>query len=169
MEIFQALINAGVTIDGYDRHNRTPIMLAIRNHNNNIAEELFTMKAKYYKEDNSLNSVLHYAAAYGNVPMLQCLLQKLKQRKNKRNYYPWEVAVGKGHYGCSRILEDVETTEEGEFQFVNNLALMIFKIVDGTTESLRMLRHLIDCGKYDLNEVDSNGANVLHYVCGISQ
>lgn len=90
-------------------------------------------KAKYYKEDSSLNSALHYAGAYGNSLVLQVLLQKLKQKKNKRSYYPWEICIGKGHLGCASLLESADTFEDKDsLQFVNNLALMIFKTVDGT-------------------------------------
>lgn len=59
--------------------------------------------------------MLHYAAAYGNFRIMNPLLQRLMQRKNKRNYYPWELAVGKGHIGCARILEDPNTVSEEEF------------------------------------------------------
>jgi ankyrin repeat protein len=26
------------------------------------------------------------------------------QIKNKRNYYPWEMAIMKGHLGCAKLL-----------------------------------------------------------------
>lgn len=32
-----------------------------------------------------------------------------------------------------------------------------------------MMRYLIDSGKYNLNELDSNGSNVLHYICSIGR
>lgn len=34
IEIFRALLVARISLDACDRHNRTPIMMAIRNHNN---------------------------------------------------------------------------------------------------------------------------------------
>jgi ankyrin repeat protein len=105
LEIFKELVNAGLALDCYDKHSRTPIMFAVRNHNHGIVEEIIRMKGKYYKEDSSFNTVLHYAAAFGNLRFLPYLLERMRQKKNKRSYYPWEIAVGKGHIGCAMILQ----------------------------------------------------------------
>lgn len=106
-------------------------MFAIRNHNNEVFWELVKLHHKYYKEDSSFNSLLHYAAAYGNIEVIPPLLTKIKQRRNKRNYYPWEVAVGKGHLGCAQLLERPETTEENAFNFFNNIMMLTVKNIDG--------------------------------------
>ena len=71
--------------------------------------ELFNNGAKYYRKDSSANSLLHYAAAYGNTWAIKQLLPILKQEKNKRGFYPWDIAVGKGHIGCAKLLEDEDT------------------------------------------------------------
>ncbi len=50
-----------------DYYRRTPLMIAIRNHHNDIFFNLFFQSSKYYKRDYSYNTFLHYAAAYGNL------------------------------------------------------------------------------------------------------
>ena len=42
-------------------------MYAIRNHNNDVLVKLLSEGSKINKTDTSLNSLLHYAAAYGNI------------------------------------------------------------------------------------------------------
>jgi ankyrin repeat protein len=83
------LINAGHQIDSLDRFKRTPLFFAIRNNNHAVTYELLKNGAKYYKKDTSLNSLLHYCAAYGNTLFLQHLLPHMKINKNKQKYYPW--------------------------------------------------------------------------------
>lgn len=65
-------------------------MYAIRNHNNNILYKLLVAGCRPYKSDSTLNTLLHYAAAYGNIEAIKMLLNNnIYQCKNKRNYYPW--------------------------------------------------------------------------------
>jgi hypothetical protein len=49
------------------------------------------------------------------------------------------------------------------------MALLVMKVVDGTTLAMQMVRYLLDCNKYDINAVDMTGSNALHYICSISE
>jgi ankyrin repeat protein len=51
----------------FDKYKKTPAMYAIRNHNNEILFKLLSAGCKHNRNDSSLNTLLHYAAAYGNV------------------------------------------------------------------------------------------------------
>jgi ankyrin repeat protein len=99
------LLEKGMTIEP-DNYRRTPMMLAIRNNHNDIFFSLFNVSTKYYRRDFSHNTLLHYAAAYGNVEVVKYLLEtKLNlQTPNKKNFYPYEIAVLKGHYQCAKLL-----------------------------------------------------------------
>jgi ankyrin repeat protein len=88
-----------------DMFRRTPLMLAIRNHHNDIFFNLFFQSNKYYKRDYSYNTFLHYAAAYGNMEIIKYLLElKMQQTMNRKSFYPFEIAVLKGHFQCARLL-----------------------------------------------------------------
>lgn len=51
--------------------------------------KLLAAGCKHNRSDSSLNTLLHYAAAYGNVEAIMVLRDHLIQVKNKKNYYPW--------------------------------------------------------------------------------
>ena len=55
--------------------------------------------------DYSNNTLLHYAAAYGNMELVIYLSKVIDQIPNKKNFYPWEIAVLKGHIRCAQLLE----------------------------------------------------------------
>mgnify|MGYP002346451936 CR=1 FL=1 len=84
------MLEKGLTVEP-DNYRRTPIMMAIRNNHNDIFFNLFTTSVKYYRRDFSHNTLLHYAAAYGNVEVVKYLLEtKLNlQTPNKKNFYPY--------------------------------------------------------------------------------
>ena len=52
-----------------------------------------------------MNTLLHYAAAYGNIQAILILKDKQDQCKNKKGLYPWEVAIHKGHLGAAQLLQ----------------------------------------------------------------
>lgn len=87
--IIKTLLTHGAYVDYYDRCKRTPFMFALRNNNYDAFRVLINEGVKLYKCDSSLNSMLHYATAYGNYPVLQYLKGVVKQSKNKSNLYPW--------------------------------------------------------------------------------
>lgn len=58
-------------------------MMAIRNHNHESFRELLKEQPKLLKSDSSGNTLIHYAAAYGNIFILKYLLGFLKQIQNK--------------------------------------------------------------------------------------
>lgn len=65
-DVVKMLLEKGIMVEP-DNYRRTPIMMAIRNNHNDIFFNLFTASTKYYRRDFSHNTLLHYAAAYGNV------------------------------------------------------------------------------------------------------
>lgn len=72
-----------------DKFKKTPAMYAIRNNNNDILFKLLQAGCKQNRNDTSLNTLLHYASAYGNFEAIMVLIDSIKQVKNKRSYYPW--------------------------------------------------------------------------------
>lgn len=72
-----------------DKYNKTPVMYAIRNHNNEIVHKLLSAGCKHNISDTSLNTLLHYAAAYGNIEAVIFLRDHINQTKNRKHYYPW--------------------------------------------------------------------------------
>ena len=105
IHIVRELLEKEHPIDCRDRYKRTPLFFSIRNNNHAVSYELLRRGAKYWKKDNSMNSLLHYCAAYGNNLFLQHLIPHLKMSKNRDRYYPWEIAVGKGHIACIKLLD----------------------------------------------------------------
>lgn len=80
-------------------------MLAIRNNHNDIFFNLFTQSERYYKRDYSYNTLLHYAAAYGNAEVVKYLLDMgMGQTMNRKSFYPFEIAILKGHFQCAKLL-----------------------------------------------------------------
>lgn len=53
-------------------------MFAIRNKHSEILYELLEQGGKYIKPDSSGNTLLHYAAAYGNMEAIIVLKKELK-------------------------------------------------------------------------------------------
>jgi len=50
---------------GKDLYHRTPLIMAIRNGHTKIASLLLQKGSEWNHKDSSLNTPLHYAAAYG--------------------------------------------------------------------------------------------------------
>lgn len=51
----------------WDNFRRSPLVIALRNHQNDIFFELLKESQAFIKKDYSNNTLLHYAAAYGNI------------------------------------------------------------------------------------------------------
>lgn len=86
----------------WDNFRRSPLVIAIRNHQNDIFFQL--AKDANFKRDYSNNTLLHYAAAYGNIELVTYLNNIMSQIPNKKNFYPWELSVLKGHFYCATLL-----------------------------------------------------------------
>lgn len=96
-----------------DKYKRTPAMIAIRNNNNDCLVKLVENGCRIDKFDSSINSLLHYAAAYGNMEAITMLQDICPYRKNKKGLYPSEIALFKGHLTCAKKLH--EAIPEGDF------------------------------------------------------
>jgi ankyrin repeat protein len=64
-------------------------MIAIRNNNNDCLVKLIENGCRMDKADSSLNTLLHYAAAYGNIEAIMILRDQVEQGRNKRGLIPW--------------------------------------------------------------------------------
>ena len=89
----------------HDKYKKSPSMIAIRNNNNDCFVKLLENGCKLDKVDSSMNTLLHYAAAYGNIEAILILKDRREQCKNRKGLYPWEVAIHKGHLGAAKLLE----------------------------------------------------------------
>ena len=82
-------------------------MIAIRNYQNDIFFQIFNNLQRYYKRDYSYNTLLHYAAAYGNMEIVKFFIEiGMLQTMNRKSLYPFEIAILKGHYACAKMLEN---------------------------------------------------------------
>ena len=76
--------------NSYDKFKKSPAVYAIMNHNNDILYKLLISGCRPFRTDTTLNTLLHYSAAYGNMEAIKMLkANEMNQTKNKRNYYPW--------------------------------------------------------------------------------
>lgn len=101
--IVKLILNSGVK-STFDNFRRSPLVIALRNHHNDIFFSFLKSADVNFKRDYSNNTNLHYAAAYGNVELVMYLSKIIPQIPNKKNFYPWEIAVLKGHHYCAQIL-----------------------------------------------------------------
>lgn len=152
--------------NSYDKFKKTPAMYAIRNHNNDILYKLLISGCRPFKADTTLNTLLHYAAAYGNIEALKMLLNNsITQTKNKRNFYPWEVAVMKGHLGCAKILENEN------FEFKQDPLYMMLTAIRGTEEYINCIKYVADekFTKSIKYQDPTTGNTYLHLICGTNE
>ena len=64
-------------------------MIAVRNNNNDCFMKLVENGCRIDKIDSSMNSLLHYAAAFGNMEAILMLQETdCPYRKNKKGLYP---------------------------------------------------------------------------------
>jgi ankyrin repeat protein len=70
-ELVRILLDKGFNPEHPDNFRRTPLMIAIRNYQNEIFFMIFQSLQRYYKRDYSYNTLLHYAAAYGNLEIVK--------------------------------------------------------------------------------------------------
>ena len=136
-EVIKMLLECGYSPES-DNYRRTPLMMAIRNCQNDAFFYLFGGIQKYYKRDYSYNTMLHYAAAYGNSEIVRYLLDMgMAQTMNRKKYYPFEMAVLKGHFHCARMLEN------WGLHFSHHLPNRLTKNPRGTQEFYQMFEYLL--------------------------
>ena len=70
-DLVKNLLERGFNPEQPDNYRRTPLMIAIRNYQNEIFFQIFNSLQRYYKRDYSYNTLLHYAAAYGNMEIVK--------------------------------------------------------------------------------------------------
>lgn len=114
-------------------------MIAIRNNNNDCLVKLIENGCRLEKVDSSQNTLLHYAAAYGNIEAILILKDRLEQTKNKKGLYPWELAIYKGHLGAAQLLEPDEALE-----FVEDPLYFALENIRGTPQYMECLRYIKD-------------------------
>lgn len=66
LDTVRMIIDKGVHLTN-DCFRRSPLMIALRNHHNDIFFQLLQENQTVSKKDYSNNTLLHYAAAYGNI------------------------------------------------------------------------------------------------------
>lgn len=116
----------------WDNFRRSPLTIALRNHQNDIFFELLRDSQSNINRDYSNNTLLHYAAAYGNTELVIYLSSIISQIPNKKNFYPWELAVLKGHYYCAQLLE-MKDGKAVQFPQHHHLIYLLLKNPRGTS------------------------------------
>lgn len=169
IQMFSLLLSKGLYIDAIDKFRRTPLMFAIRNHNHDLLREILKERPKLLKTDSSGNTLLHYAAAYGNLFVVKYLLTFMKQVPNKEGFHPWEISMGKGHLACSKYLREERTFESGELISGQTLEILMLKNVVGSVEGLKVVRTMISSYPINYKVLDENENSPLHVLCSISE
>lgn len=149
----------------HDKYKKTPPMVAIRNNNNDCFIKLIENGCRLEKVDSSLNSLLHYAAAYGNIEAILILRDVLDQTKNKKGLYPWELAIYKGHLGAAELLEPDEALD-----FIEDPLYFALSNIRGTPEYMECIRYIKEKMMGDIYYQErSTGNGYLHLICQISE
>ncbi|CAK4157460.1 unnamed protein product, partial [Aphanomyces euteiches] len=111
LECVRVLLKHGVIVDAPSKVRRTPLMSACMNGHVQVSVELLNAGSNAYDVfknavDSSLNSVMHYAAAYGWLSCVKLLhsISAVTWFRNAWGYTPMAVAALKGQYDCSRFL-----------------------------------------------------------------
>lgn len=84
---------------------------------------------------------------------------------NRKSFYPFEIAVLKGHYQCARLLEN------WTLHFSHHLLNRLSKNPRGTQEYYEIYEYLLETRRYDLNYRNpaAYGYTCLHFICAISE
>jgi len=93
----------------------------------------------------------------------------MEQIPNKKNFYPWEVAVLKGHFYCAQYLQ-THHSKFTNFPQNHHLIFLLLKNPRGTKEFIAMIKYLLKLNIYTLDYQYNNiGDTCLHLVCSISE
>lgn len=84
---------------------------------------------------------------------------------NRKRFYPFEIAVLKGHYECAKMMEN------WTLHFSHHLPNRLAKNPRATPEFLEMFEYLLETKKYDLNYKNpaACGYTCLHFICAMSE
>ncbi|XP_038073028.1 poly [ADP-ribose] polymerase tankyrase-like [Patiria miniata] len=160
----------GAVIEKRDKIKRTSLMLACMNGHYPVATLLLRKGADPNAKDSSGNTAVHYAAAYG---WWHCLKLLLKAGGDPNILTDWKVpplglAYLKGHFGCVDLLLK-EPGVDVNFRDENGATLLLITCAQSMSETTtEQLEYLIKAGA-DVQAVDINGRNALHFIAILNQ
>lgn len=86
----------------------------------------------------------------------------MPQLPNKKQLYPWEIAVLKGHYQCAKLLEN------NDLSYRQHLLQRLFKSPRGHPHFMTIVRYVLETKLYDVNYRNPvNGNTCLHLIASI--
>jgi ankyrin repeat protein len=165
LELTQYLLDdAKARVLGKDKFKRTALSMACRNGFTKIASLLLQRGSEWDHSDSSMNTPLHYAAAYGWLDIMELLL-KVGADVNAQNSWkisPINIAMLKNHHGCvKRFLEEPNVDVNGKDDKGRTLIMLALCTLD--EESHEFISFLLKKGA-DPNIADLEGLTSLHYI-----
>ena len=165
LELTQYLLDdAKARVLGKDKFKRTALTMACRNGFTKIASLLLQRGSEWDHSDSSMNTPLHYAAAYGWLDIMELLL-KVGADVNAQNSWkisPINIAMLKNHHGCvKRFLEEPNVDVNGKDDKGRTLIMLALCTLD--EESHEFISFLLKKGA-DPNIADLEGLTSLHYI-----
>lgn len=158
------LDEAKARVLGKDKFKRTALTMAVRNGHTKIASLLLQRGSEWDHPDSSMNTPLHYAAAYGWLDCIELLL-KAGADVNSQNSWkisPINIAMLKNHHGCvKRFLEEPNVDVNGKDDKGRTLIMLALCSLDD--ESHDFISFLLKKGA-DPNIADLQGLASLHYI-----
>ena len=163
-DLCEWLIEKKARVLGKDKFKRTPLIMAVRNGHTKIASLLLQNGSEWDHTDSSMNTALHYAAAYGWLDIIELLL-KAGADVNAQNSWkisPINIAMLKNHHGCvKRFLEEANVDVNGKDEKGRTLIMLSLFVLDD--ESHDFISYLLKKGA-DPNIADLEGQSSIHYI-----
>jgi ankyrin repeat protein len=139
-------------------------MMAARNGHTKVASMLLQYGSEWDATDSSMNTALHYAAAYGWIDSIELLL-KAGAAVNAQNSWkvsPINIAMLMNHHGCvRRFLEEPNVDVNGKDDKGRTLIMLSLLRLDD--ESVDFVSYLLKKGA-DPNLPDLEGQTSIHYI-----
>lgn len=166
LDLVKILVEAGAQVNKRDKLKRTALTHAVIDGNSHIASYLLMLGADPDVADNSGNSVVHYAAAYGWYFCLKMLIDAGAKVNvfNDWKLTPLGVAYMKGHMGLADMLLQ-QPGIDLNCQDENGMTLVALTLAGGgvvSPSTLEQLNYLIVEKKADCTVKDSHGNSALH-------